>query len=92
VKVTWTDGTEGEVNGWTSLWTRTDVCVVRETAPPYHRSGCGPQTSGGERTKRIGRTGNGRGAPVIRTQLMGRVAEARRDTARTTRPCRAGMR
>ena len=34
--VTWTDGTEGEVNGWTSQWTRTHVCVVRETAPPYH--------------------------------------------------------
>jgi hypothetical protein len=36
VHVTWTDGTEGEVNAWTSQWTRTHVCVVRETAPPYH--------------------------------------------------------
>jgi hypothetical protein len=36
VKVTWTDGTEGEVNGWTSQWTRTHVCVVRKSAPPYH--------------------------------------------------------
>jgi hypothetical protein len=25
VKVMWTDGTEGEVNGWTSQWTRTHV-------------------------------------------------------------------
>ena len=24
------------VNGFTSQWTRTHVCVVRETAPPYH--------------------------------------------------------
>jgi hypothetical protein len=36
VRVTWTDGTEGEVNAWTSQWTRTHVCVARETAPPYH--------------------------------------------------------
>jgi hypothetical protein len=36
VRVQWTDGTEGEVNGWTSQWTRTHVCVYRETAPPYH--------------------------------------------------------
>jgi hypothetical protein len=36
VKVTWTDGTEGEVNAWTGQWTRTHVCVSRETAPPYH--------------------------------------------------------
>ena len=36
VKVTWSDGTEGEVNGFTSQWTPTHVCVVRETAPPYH--------------------------------------------------------
>jgi hypothetical protein len=36
VRVQWTDGTEGEVNGWTSQWSRTHVCVVRETAPPYH--------------------------------------------------------
>ena len=34
VKVTWTDGTEGEVNAWTGQWTH--VCVSRETAPPYH--------------------------------------------------------
>jgi 5-methylcytosine-specific restriction endonuclease McrA len=34
VRVTWTDETEGEVNGWTSQWTRTHVCVVRESAPP----------------------------------------------------------
>jgi hypothetical protein len=46
VKVTWTDGTEGEVNAWTSQWTYTDVCVCRETAP-VTRSGCEPQTSGG---------------------------------------------
>jgi hypothetical protein len=36
VHITWTDGMEGEVNGWTSQWTRTHVCVVRESAPPYH--------------------------------------------------------
>jgi hypothetical protein len=36
VRVQWTDGTEGEVNAWTSQWTRTHVCVVRESAPPYH--------------------------------------------------------
>jgi hypothetical protein len=36
VRVEWSDGTRGEVNGWTSQWTRTHVCVVRETAPPYH--------------------------------------------------------
>jgi hypothetical protein len=36
VRVTWTDGTEGELNAWTSQWTRTHVCVNRETAPPYH--------------------------------------------------------
>jgi hypothetical protein len=36
VRVQWTDGTEGEVSAWTSQWTRTHVCVYRETAPPYH--------------------------------------------------------
>jgi hypothetical protein len=36
VKVTWTDGTEGDVNAWTSQWTHTYVCVFRETVPPYH--------------------------------------------------------
>jgi hypothetical protein len=36
VRVQWTDGTEGEVNAWTSQRTRTQVCVYRETAPPYH--------------------------------------------------------
>jgi hypothetical protein len=36
VKVTWTDGTDGEVNAWTSQWTHTHVCVFRETASPYH--------------------------------------------------------
>ena len=36
VKVTWTDGTEGEVNAWTGQWTKTHVYVSRETAPPYH--------------------------------------------------------
>jgi hypothetical protein len=36
VRVQWTDGTEGEVNGWTSQWTESHVCVYRETAPPYH--------------------------------------------------------
>jgi hypothetical protein len=36
VRVQWTDGTEGEVNAWTSQWTRTHVCVYRETAPPCH--------------------------------------------------------
>jgi len=36
VRVTRTDSTECEVYGWTSQWTtRTHVCVVRETAPPY---------------------------------------------------------
>ena len=35
VRVQWSDGTEGEVNGWTSQWTKSHVCVVRETAPPY---------------------------------------------------------
>jgi hypothetical protein len=37
VRVTWTDDTEGEVNGWTSQWTRTHVCVVRESALLYHQ-------------------------------------------------------
>jgi hypothetical protein len=36
VRVQWTDGTEGEVNAWTSQWTKTHGCVSRETAPPYH--------------------------------------------------------
>jgi hypothetical protein len=36
VRVQWTDGTEGEVNAWTSQRARTQVCVYRETAPPYH--------------------------------------------------------
>ncbi len=36
VKVTWDDGTQGEVNGWTSQWTRTHVSVSRESAAPYH--------------------------------------------------------
>jgi hypothetical protein len=36
VHVQWTDGTEVEVHGWTSQWNRTHVCVVRESAPPYH--------------------------------------------------------
>jgi hypothetical protein len=49
VHITWTDGMEGEVNGWTSQWTRTHVCVVRESAPRITRSGYGPQTSGGAR-------------------------------------------
>jgi hypothetical protein len=31
VRVQWTDGTEGEVNGWTNQWTRAHVCVYRET-------------------------------------------------------------
>jgi hypothetical protein len=34
VKVTWTDGTEGEVNAWTGQWTRTHVCVYRAAVPP----------------------------------------------------------
>jgi hypothetical protein len=36
VTVTWTDGTEREVNAWTRQWTRTHGCVSRESAPPYH--------------------------------------------------------
>jgi hypothetical protein len=28
VKVTWTDGTEGEVNAWTSQWTHTHVASI----------------------------------------------------------------
>ena len=35
VHVRWSDGTEGEVNAWTSQWTHTHVNVFRETAPPY---------------------------------------------------------
>jgi hypothetical protein len=35
VRVQWNDGTEGEVNGWTSQWTKSHICVVRESAPPY---------------------------------------------------------
>jgi hypothetical protein len=38
VKVTWTDGSTGEVNGWTRQWTSTHVFVSHETAPPYHPS------------------------------------------------------
>jgi hypothetical protein len=37
VCVEWTDGTEGAVNAWTSQWTRTHVCVYRETALPLRR-------------------------------------------------------
>lgn len=33
VRVQLTDGTEGEVNDWTSQWTRTHVCVVRSLEP-----------------------------------------------------------
>jgi hypothetical protein len=36
VRVQRTDGTDGEVNAWTSQWTCTHVCVYREAAPPYH--------------------------------------------------------
>jgi hypothetical protein len=36
VRVQWTDGTEGEVNAWTSQWTCTHVHVALETAPPFH--------------------------------------------------------
>ena len=44
VKVTWTDGTEGEVNAWTSQWTHTHVASIvgRLTA---HLS-CSTGTSG----------------------------------------------
>jgi hypothetical protein len=34
VKVTWTDGSEGEVKAWISQWSHTHV--FRETVPPYH--------------------------------------------------------
>jgi hypothetical protein len=54
VRIQWTDGTQGEVNGWTSQWTRTHVCVVRESAPPYHPLWVrAPQTCGGERSKNL---------------------------------------
>ena len=39
VRVQWDDGTESEVNGWTSQWTTSHVCVVREFAPPYRPFG-----------------------------------------------------
>jgi hypothetical protein len=47
VKVTWTDGTEGEVNAWTSQWTHTRVCVYASRHRRITRSGCEPQRSGG---------------------------------------------
>ena len=33
VHVEWVDGGEGELDGWTSQWTRTHVCVVRSLEP-----------------------------------------------------------
>jgi hypothetical protein len=33
VHVEWKDGGEGELDGWTSQWTRTHVCVVRSLEP-----------------------------------------------------------
>jgi hypothetical protein len=34
IRVQWTDGSEGEIDAWTSRWTRTHVCVYRDTTPP----------------------------------------------------------
>jgi hypothetical protein len=36
VKVTWTDGTEGEVNAWTSQWTNTHAASCARRHPSYH--------------------------------------------------------
>jgi hypothetical protein len=33
VHVEWADGGEGELDGWTSQWTRTHVCIVRSLEP-----------------------------------------------------------
>jgi hypothetical protein len=37
VHVEWTDGGEGELDGWTSQWTRTHVCIVRGLEPGRFR-------------------------------------------------------
>jgi hypothetical protein len=29
VPVEWVDGGEGELDGWTALWTKTHVCAMR---------------------------------------------------------------
>ena len=47
VKVTWTDGTEAEVNAWTSQWTHTTSTSSARRHPRITRSGCERQTSGG---------------------------------------------
>jgi hypothetical protein len=33
VRVEWVDGGEGELDGWTSQWTRTHVCIMRSLEP-----------------------------------------------------------
>jgi hypothetical protein len=33
VRVEWVDGGDGELEGWTSQWTRTHVCIVRSLEP-----------------------------------------------------------
>jgi hypothetical protein len=33
VHVEWVDGGEGELDGWTSQWTRTHVCIMRSLEP-----------------------------------------------------------
>lgn len=37
VHVEWADGGEGQVDGWTSQWTRTHVCVLRSLEPGRFR-------------------------------------------------------
>ena len=47
VRVQWTDGTEEEVNGWTSQWTKSPTSrVVPRNGAASHPFGCEPQTSG----------------------------------------------
>jgi hypothetical protein len=42
VKVTWDDGTTGEVNAWTGQWTKTHVYVYRKRRRRTTGSGCEP--------------------------------------------------
>jgi hypothetical protein len=47
VRVQWTDGTDGEVNAWTSQWTALTSASTAKRRRRITRSGCEPQTSGG---------------------------------------------
>ena len=48
VHVEWVDGREGELDGWTSQWTRTQCASCVASSPAGSgRSGCGLLMSGG---------------------------------------------